>query len=396
MNYDNPNPNVSYGNAMRETFLVSGRPHSHHAHSYHSIDCKQGQFQSEGGGASIDYGHLQDITPVQNLDDEDAYERATTQIPITAVMSCGPVSPNSLLGNKIDGRRRISAQEKIYYGTELPNNLIKPYPKTNYYGNTIEAAARQNPSEVYHRMREPQFYRQNEVIEGMASLSLNGNRSGSFSHSGNVSPQRAEGFHGEWGRGLYDSGLAGRHFVTTQRMKNMDRASPRSHNEIRTEWTMKGNNGMIYPGDNICQQPYKFWGDGYRGQYAYMPTGYEYNSYPHPYDNDAITLYGQYVTDYATGTNVANGPIIAQKLTGPLIDKNRIEFPGEFRQYHMPGELKQRALMQNAFPNTRSRADVCNRAGGAVPQHNPVDYMYKTAPQGVMQTNIAIFDDFIS
>lgn len=352
---------------MREQFLVSARPHDHHAHSYHSVDCKQGQFQSEGGGASIDYGYLQDITPIQHIPDSDAVNQLqyspTTSIPITAAMSCGPISANSLLGNN---RRRISAQEKIYYGTHLPNNLQSPYPEQpiSHYPTERE----------YARMKEPPFFRQNNVIEGFARSNDRGNvQNEGFTRSNDRGNVRSEGFHGEWGRGLYDSGLAGRHHVTTQRMTD--------GREIRTEWTMKGNNGMIYPGDNVCQAPYKFWGDGYKGEYAYMPSGYEYNSYKHPYDNGAREMYGTYVTDYATGPNTSHGPIIAQKLTGPLIDKNRIELPGEFRTIHMPGSMNERQLMQNAFPMQQ--------------QPECVRKMYKTSPQGVLQTNIAIFDGFI-
>lgn len=375
MDYDNPNPNIGYNTAMREQFLVSARPHDHHAHSYHSVDCKQGQFQTEGGGASIDYGHLQDITPIQHIDDSDLQYSPTTSIPITSAMSCGPISANSLLADEMMKRRRISAQEKIYYGTHLPNNLFtpnsssgNPYKQYNYYGNQIPSGG-YPVQEQYSKMKQGPFYRQNNVIEGYVNVP-------------------SEGFHGEWGRGLYDSGLAGRHFVTTQRMKQhpTNSVDARQHHEIRTEWTMKGNNGMIYPGDGVCQQPYKFWGDGYKGRYAYMPSGYEYNSYPHPYDNGSREKYGTYVTDYETGTNTAHGPIIAQQLTGPLVDKNRIDLPGEFRTIHMPGSMKERQLMQNAFANTRSPGNVGS---------NPVRAMYKTEPQGVLQTNIAIFTEFI-
>lgn len=380
MDYDNPNPNINYDTAMREQFLVSARPHDHHAHSYHSVDCKQGQFQNEGGGASIDYGHMQDITPIQHIPDSDAINQLhyspTTSIPITSAMSCGPISANSLLADEMMKRRRISAQEKIYYGTHLPNNLFtpnssneNPYKQYNYYGNQIPPGG-YPVQEQYPKMPQGPFYRQNNVIEGFAR----------------GTPR--EGFHGEWGRGLYDSGLAGRHFVTTQRMKRhpSDGVDARRHDEIRTEWTMKGNNGMIYPGDGVCQQPYKFWGDGYKGRYAYMPSGYEYNSYPHPYDNGSREKYGTYVTDYETGTNTAHGPIIAQQLTGPLVDKNRIDLPGEFRTIHMPGSMQERQLMQNAFANTRSPGDV---------RSDSVRVMYKTEPQGVLQTNIAIFTEFI-
>lgn len=354
VNYDNPNPNIDYRTAAREMFLVSGRPHDQHAHSYHSVDCKQGQFQTDGGGACIGYGLPQDITPIQGTDMESDLLYSQTPIPITSTMTCGPVGVGIM-----HPYPRMSCQEKIRYGTQLPNNLSRPYPQFDSRG--VQLPSRGYPiEETYGRMKTGPFLRQNEVIDGFHS--------------------RGEGFHGDWGRGLYDSGLAGRHFVTTTRVTPHRGQNPRTHNEIRTEWTQQSNNGCVNGG--ICEEPYKYWGDGYNGQYAFMPSGYEYNAYPHPYDNGAMEKYGTYVTDYETGTPASHGPIIAQHLRGPLADKNRLELHGEFRTIHMPGEMSKSDIMHSAY------ATPCDR-------RPPTALMYKTQPQGVMETNISIFDNFI-
>jgi hypothetical protein len=200
--------------------------------------------------------------------------------------------------------------------------------------------------------------------------------------------QGQEGFHGEWGRGLYDSGLAGRHFVTTQRITRIcpcgrpgciehDPRNNYSHDEMRTEYSLRDESY------EVCATPMGFCGDGYNGRYAYMPSGYNYNSYKHPYDNGSLEKFGTYVTDYETGTNVAKGPIVAQNMRGPLRDKNTIMRANTFKTIKMPGSMNEIELMDNAFP-------------GGCDSDPALRTMYKYPPQNVIETNISIFDNFIA